>query len=109
MLLPADENFPKPIVETLRSDGHDVLWARTDLAGCKDVVLLDLAETEGRIVSFGRLQFSAEAHWNYPGSFSSGFIPLRPGNSRPLYAPLWSWQVSIITTGGIQMVSSRKK
>lgn len=25
----ADENFPKPIVEALRAEGHDVLWART--------------------------------------------------------------------------------
>jgi predicted nuclease of predicted toxin-antitoxin system len=46
----AGENFPKPIVDALRSDGHDVLWARTDLAGSKDAVLLDLAETEARIV-----------------------------------------------------------
>jgi hypothetical protein len=33
MRLLADENFPKPIVEALRADGHDVLWARADLAG----------------------------------------------------------------------------
>ncbi|MGA2147419.1 MAG: DUF5615 family PIN-like protein [Bryobacteraceae bacterium] len=45
MRLLADENFPKPIVEALRSGGHDVLWARTDCAGWKDVVLLDLAES----------------------------------------------------------------
>lgn len=39
MRLLADENFPKLIVETLRANGHDVLWARTDGAGLKDVVL----------------------------------------------------------------------
>jgi hypothetical protein len=50
MRLLADENFPKPIVEGLRADGRDVLWARTDCAGWKDVVLLDLAESEARIV-----------------------------------------------------------
>jgi len=50
MRLLADENFPKPIVETLRADGHDVLWARTDLAGTSDVSLLDRAESEARIV-----------------------------------------------------------
>ena len=50
MRLLADENFPKPIVEALRAGGHDVLWARTDCAGWKDVVLLDLAESEARIV-----------------------------------------------------------
>jgi predicted nuclease of predicted toxin-antitoxin system len=50
MRLLADENFPKLIVEMLRSEGHDVLWARTDLPGKKDVTLLDLAESQARIV-----------------------------------------------------------
>ncbi len=50
MRLLADENFPKPIVEALRADGHDVFWARTDCAGWQDVVFLDLAESEARIV-----------------------------------------------------------
>jgi predicted nuclease of predicted toxin-antitoxin system len=50
MRLLADENFPKPIVDALRARGHDVLWARTDLAGTSDVALLDLAESEAHIV-----------------------------------------------------------
>jgi predicted nuclease of predicted toxin-antitoxin system len=50
MRLLADENFPKPIVEALRADGHDVLWARTDLARTSDVELLDLVESDARIV-----------------------------------------------------------
>ena len=50
MRLLADENFPKPIVEALRAEGHDVLWARTDLAGTSDLALLDLAESDPRIV-----------------------------------------------------------
>jgi hypothetical protein len=29
MHLLANENFPKPTVETLRAEGHDALWART--------------------------------------------------------------------------------
>jgi hypothetical protein len=41
MRLLADENFPKPIVEALRTLGHDVLWGRTDCAGWKDAALLD--------------------------------------------------------------------
>jgi hypothetical protein len=36
MRLLADENFPKSVVDALRSDGHDVLYARTDCAGWKD-------------------------------------------------------------------------
>ena len=50
MRILADENFPKPIVDELRAEGHDVLWARTDLAGAKDIILLDLAESEARLV-----------------------------------------------------------
>ncbi len=50
MRLLADENFPKPIIEMLRTEGHDVLWVRTDLSGAKDVALLDLAESEARTV-----------------------------------------------------------
>ena len=50
MRLLADENFPKASVEALRTGGHDVRWARTDCAGWKDAVLLDLAESEERIV-----------------------------------------------------------
>jgi len=55
MLLLADENFPKPIVDTLRAEGHDVLWARTDCAGWKDAALLDLAESESRTRLVGML------------------------------------------------------
>ena len=40
MRLLADENFPKSIVAVLRWQGHDVLWARTDLPGWKDPALL---------------------------------------------------------------------
>ena len=50
MRLLADENFPKPIVEVLRADGNEVLWARTACAGWKDVALLDFAESEARIM-----------------------------------------------------------
>jgi len=50
MRLLADENFPLVLVEALRKERHDVLWARTDCTGWKDVVLLDFAESEARIV-----------------------------------------------------------
>ncbi len=50
MHLLAHENFPRQLVEKLRSEGHDVLWARTHLAGTSDSAILDLAESEGRIV-----------------------------------------------------------
>jgi predicted nuclease of predicted toxin-antitoxin system len=50
MRLLADENFPKPMVEVLRADGNDLIWARTDCCGWKDASLLEFAESEGRIV-----------------------------------------------------------
>lgn len=50
MRLLADENFPRPIVNALRTAGHDVLWARTDFPGWKDNALLDHAEAQRRLV-----------------------------------------------------------
>jgi len=50
MLLLANENFPKGIVDALRDEGFDVLWARADCAGWKDTALLDFAESEARII-----------------------------------------------------------
>jgi predicted nuclease of predicted toxin-antitoxin system len=50
MRMLADENFPRPIVEFLRSQGHDVLWARTDCRGMEDHLLIELAEIEHRLV-----------------------------------------------------------
>lgn len=46
----ADENFPRSIVEFLRHQGHDVLWARTSFPGLNDRLLLERAEAENRIV-----------------------------------------------------------
>lgn len=50
MPLLADEDVAKPVVESLRAVGHDVLWARTNLAGASDVSLLDQAESKARII-----------------------------------------------------------
>jgi predicted nuclease of predicted toxin-antitoxin system len=50
MLLLADENFPKRIVDVLSFEGNDVVWARNDCRGWKDLALLDLAEREARIL-----------------------------------------------------------
>jgi predicted nuclease of predicted toxin-antitoxin system len=50
MRILADENFPQPIVESLRQLDHDVLWARTDSPRLRDRTLLERAEADGRIV-----------------------------------------------------------
>jgi predicted nuclease of predicted toxin-antitoxin system len=69
MRLLADENFPGPAVAALRAAGHDVLWARTDLAAQSDPMILNRAVAEDRVVltfdkDFGDLAF----HWGLPAS-----------------------------------------
>ena len=44
MRLPADENFPRRVVEHLRLAGHDVLWAGTDCPTTNDKAVQELAE-----------------------------------------------------------------
>lgn len=46
----ADENFPKPVIDQLRREGHDLLWAGTDFPSTADKWLLERAEEVGRIV-----------------------------------------------------------
>ena len=46
----ADENFPKPMIDQLRRESHDVLWAGTDFPSTADNWLLERAEEEGRIM-----------------------------------------------------------
>jgi len=40
MKLLADENFPRPTIQCLRSRGHNILWARMDCPGLTDRALL---------------------------------------------------------------------
>ena len=58
----ANENVPGPVVRTLRELGHDVLWAKEELAGQADHVLLSRAQSEQRVTvtcdpDFGELAF----------------------------------------------------
>lgn len=62
MKLLANENFPRAAVDALRAAGHDVLWARTDMAGCADEQILARARDESRVVvtfdkDFGELAY----------------------------------------------------
>src|SRR5256885_5642190 len=51
MLLYADENFPRPVVEELRRFGHDVLTAQEDgRTSTPDPTLLARAHSLGRAV-----------------------------------------------------------
>src|SRR5581483_12129316 len=89
MRLLADENFPKPIVETLRAGGHDVRWARTDLAGTTDVALLDRAESEARIVltldkDFWQIAVQRRSPLEKSGVILFRVHPATPENLAPL-------------------------
>jgi predicted nuclease of predicted toxin-antitoxin system len=69
MKILANEKFPRSAVDAMRSAGHDVLWARTEMAGVGDDEILRRAQSEGRIVvsfdkDFGELAF----RWGLPAS-----------------------------------------
>jgi len=60
-----DQNVPRDVVEGLREDGHDVIWAQTTHPGADDEVLLNRAQQEDRVVltfdtDFGTLAFQRD-------------------------------------------------
>jgi predicted nuclease of predicted toxin-antitoxin system len=64
MRLLANENVPRLTVEALRNAGHDLIWARTDMPGSGDEVVLARAQVEERVLlthdkDFGELAFRA--------------------------------------------------
>jgi predicted nuclease of predicted toxin-antitoxin system len=119
MRLLADENFPRLIVEALRAEGHDVLWARVDCAGWNDAALLDLAESEARILMTLDKDFWQIALQRRIPPGESGVVPFRvhpatPQNLGPLARAFveakraWAGHIKIITPDGIQMLAARK-
>lgn len=62
MRILANENFPRSAVEALRSDGHDVVWIRTESPGITDEEVLSRAVAEQRVLftfdkDFGELAY----------------------------------------------------
>lgn len=119
MRLLADENFPKPIVEVLRARAHDVLWARTDCSGWKDTALLDLAESEARVIltldkDFWQIALQRRAPLERSGVVLFRIHPATSEKLGPLVLGFiearrtWAGHISIITTNGIQMVTVRR-
>jgi predicted nuclease of predicted toxin-antitoxin system len=58
----ANENVPGPVVRSLRELRHDVVWAKEDLGGKPDHVLLSQAQIDQRVMvtcdtDFGELAF----------------------------------------------------
>jgi predicted nuclease of predicted toxin-antitoxin system len=118
MRLLTDENFPKPIVESLRADSHDVLWARTSCPGWNDTALLELAESEGRILltldkDFWQIAVQRRVPLRNSGVVLFRVHPATPENLGPLVRALvqtekpWAGHISIIAASGIQMLTSR--
>lgn len=84
MKLLANENFPSLAVTGLRDAGHDVLWARTDMGGAADDVILQRSQDDQRLVvtfdkDFGELAF----RWGLPAT--CGVILFRLRMSSPEY------------------------
>jgi predicted nuclease of predicted toxin-antitoxin system len=119
MRLLADKNLPKPIVEVLRTDGNDVLWARTDCSGWKDAALMDFAESEARIMltldkDFWQIAVQRRVPLEQSGIVLFRVHPATPGNLAPLVRGFveanraWAGHISIIAAGGIQMLAARR-
>jgi predicted nuclease of predicted toxin-antitoxin system len=118
MLLLADENFPKPVVDELRADGHDVLWARTHLSGWRDRDLLEEAERTSRIILTLDRDFFQIAIQRPVPLENGGVVLFRvhPATTDRL-APLvrgfvnaghaWAGHVSVVTEQEVRMTPSR--
>ena len=64
MRILANENFPGPVVRALRERGHDVSWVKENKPGAEDVLVLERARAELRLLvtldlDFGELAFRA--------------------------------------------------
>lgn len=77
----ADENFPLPVVETLRRLGHDVITvAKTGKSGQSwpDISVLEFAEHDNRaVLTFNRKHFIRlhEQHNRHAGIIVCSFDP----------------------------------
>ena len=109
----------KPIVEALRAGGHDVLWARTSCAGWKDIVILDMAESEGRIVltldkDFWQIAVQRRIPLEQSGVALFRVHPATPENIMPLVRAFveanreWAGHISIIAVDGIQILAAQR-
>jgi predicted nuclease of predicted toxin-antitoxin system len=114
MRLLADENFPRPTIEVLRAQGHDVTWVRTDFPGAKDSEILRRAIAEKRIVltldkDFRHLAVR-ESEARDCGVILFRIHPAVPERVTPLVLAVltsrsdWTRHFSVVTAEGIHMV-----
>jgi predicted nuclease of predicted toxin-antitoxin system len=62
MRILANENFPSEAVSALRQVGHDIVWVRAHAPGSSDRQILNLAQSDNRVLitfdkDFGELAF----------------------------------------------------
>ena len=84
MKLCANENVPGDCVAALREGGHDVLWIRESAPGISDILVLGVAQSEGRLLltfdkDFGELVYRRGAN------ASRGVVLFRIHKSSPDY------------------------
>lgn len=117
MKLLADENFPRPLVELLRKQGHDILWIRIDCPGLADRVLIERAEADHRLVltldkDFWQLTLQRREPLRHSGVVLFRVHPAILENLEPLVLAMlraerhWIGHISVVTTDGIEMIST---
>jgi predicted nuclease of predicted toxin-antitoxin system len=115
MRILADENFPRPAIEVLRRQGHDVLWARTACPGLKDRTPLERAEADSRLVltldkDFWQVALQRPIPLKRCGVILFRVFPAIPENLEPLVDSTlrtghsWVGHLSIVTKDGIEMI-----
>lgn len=115
MKILADENFPRPVIDALRRQSHEVKWARKSCPGLGDRALLDLAEEEGRVVitldkDFWRLALRRSSPLERSGVILFRVLPATAEEIEPLaLAALstpreWTGHLSLVTRAGIEMI-----
>ena len=118
MRLLADENFPLPTVTALRQAGHDVTWVRTDAPGTGDLALLDLAETEARVLltldkDFWQIAIQRRKPLEHSGVILFRVHPAITENTPPLVLRTmatgqeWGGHASVVTPEHVLMVLMR--
>ncbi len=109
----ANENVPGEAVAALRSEGHDVLWARTYAPGRTDEAVLQQAQAENRVLltldkDFGELAF----RWGLPASCGVILIRIEPTSAATAASVIaaalrsrsdWAGHFSVVESERIRM------
>src|SRR5437660_922731 len=113
MQLLANENFPLDVVESLRNEGHDVLWIRTDAPGSKDPDILKRAVAENRILlTFDKDFGDLSCQFGLPASCGIVFFRLQASSSAALAKVVaaafrsrtdWAGNFSVVEPGRIRV------